>query len=167
MENLGISKNPHRAELMEMAKAILSELGGGTRVLGFAPEFDVTAAGKARGFDGEGNAQSGLLSAFDNPFGAERRRGVFGGEPENVLSSEEQERDFVPRFKRRDFLKERLSGNYRRGLEFKAESGEGERAGDFAEAETLLQTGLGAFPEKLSELFCRDARRYDGAFERF
>jgi len=74
----------------------------------------------------------------------------------------------APRMERRQFLSQRLERRAERTKHDAADSGDEAAEEEFAVTDVrrneLTDTGL---PARLSEVYRRDARRYDGAFERY
>lgn len=83
--------------------------------------------------------------------------------------SHDFEEDFVPRRSRRDFLengrlREKSRGVFDKGaLLWDGEQNENSRRGQ----EKPMYREDFELSQRLSDLYCRDARRYDGSFERY
>ena len=79
------------------------------------------------------------------------------------------EEEFVPRRSRRDFLengrlREKSRGTFDKGaLLWDGEQNEDARRG---QEESVRREDF-ELPQRLSDFYCRDARRYDGSFERY
>lgn len=151
-------KDIDKKELQEMARTILCEIYN-------------TSAHKIR-FDGSGiferEEQVGLSLDYRGPDGFERQHANFenaGNFQSRYLEAAEPEGDY-PRLSRREFLNHRIE---RRSIR---EGAHKTAANAKAKAESGVSTRFGNpiqgdLPEKLSDTFCKDARRYDGAYERF
>lgn len=91
------------------------------------------------------------------------RRDFFGEPPLRESLERAEEKQTGPRLGREDFFELRTK---RRGQRREEAVSDGEEAEGFS-----FSSGGSGFddrlPERLSEAFCRDARRYDGAFERY
>ncbi|PKM72479.1 MAG: hypothetical protein CVU91_08800 [Firmicutes bacterium HGW-Firmicutes-16] len=147
-----------KEELQEMARAILSEIYGaesaqnGLESLEFSPKVSRGGFGFADGeFWSDGNRRLPYEQAHDL-----KRRNA-----EAAVSDE-----FSPRFKRSDFFEQRV---FRRKARENAAGALGENAKGTVEnaAVRLGSVPQADLPEKLSDIFCRDARRYDGALEKY
>ncbi|NCB73450.1 MAG: hypothetical protein EOM51_01715 [Clostridia bacterium] len=151
------SKEIIKTELQEMARAILCQIFGATEFqnLPLEPEYSASADKMAK------SAVNGL-EAFD-------RRGLsFNAEDSIQLKpgSFSEQAEFIPRLKRAEFFEQRIQRRRQRQSpnesfdissvpfeNYKVQSSENLDAMDLS--------------ERLSDNFCRDARRYDGAFERY
>ncbi len=83
--------------------------------------------------------------------------------------SRDFEEDFVPRRSRRDFLENgrlRKKGRGTFGKEVLLVAGE-QNENSRREQEKSVHREDFELPQRLSDLYCRDARRYDGSFERY
>lgn len=155
-------KEIEKYEIQEIAGTILKEI--------FA-ERKRSGAGQAQepGF-GEVSKVGRGIRDFSGGVEIRRNAGSGGvafseGSDRNGTEASAEEQPFLPRLQRRDFMALRAERRSRRGAV----------AGGVATAEeegrlSFAESGPGfdeRLPEKLSEAFCRDARRYDGAFERY
>ena len=153
-ENTEIKKE----ELQEMARAILSEI------------YD--AKSTRNGFEGLeifSGVSRGTLGFADEGFRRNEERRLSYEQAYNlnrqyadaVVSDE-----FSPRLKRGEFLEQRVLRRKAResAIGTFGDTDEGVAEKTAVRSGTLPQTDL---PEKLSDIFCRDARRYDGAFEKY
>ncbi len=147
-----------REELQEMARAILSEIysaesaRNGLEGLEFSPRVVRGGFGFADGeFRSDGNRRLSYEQAYDL----------------NRQYAEAAVQDeFSPRLKRSDFFEQRV---FRRKARENAAGAWGESAEGTVENAAVRLGSLpqADLPEKLSDIFCRDARRYDGAFEKY
>ncbi len=147
-----------RKELQEMARAILSEIYSSEHarkdLTGFVSSPKTTIAGADRTdteLAGSDNRQLLSEEAYDSEIQAYRA---------------DNKEELIPRLSRREFLEQRvLRRKAREGFDGSAaESGSGTIKSVVTKSGSLTQADL---PEKLSDIFCRDARRYDGAFEKY
>ena len=147
----------NREELQEMAKVILSELYSVEKNCAYNAICNLSEV-KTQNYSLQGNGLSEV----------ERRRTAFN-EDENFAGNfylDADDFEFRPKLLRSDYLSQRLerrisrnaaAENYENPMQ--ANAVEPYRLGD-----KVLQDDL---PEKMSESFCRDARRYNGSFERY
>ncbi|MGI5985031.1 MAG: hypothetical protein GXY01_02735 [Clostridiales bacterium] len=155
-------KDIDRKELQEMARIMLNEI--------YSAEHYRSRSELIENVEGEERSKFGFE---DSPGGVfTRQSGDFenAGTLQKPYGKAAEDSEFYPRMSRREYLNQRLE---RRG---KIENDFGSGAGMYANentgahskaarhSENLLKNDL---PEKLSDVFCRDARRYDGAFERY
>lgn len=156
---MSIETNIEKEELQEMARTILCEIyGAETARSGYAgTEFRAET----------GSGGYGLSDSFETE-GFERRASLF---PDIYAFRKRygesfDEEEFHPRLSRREFLEQRI-------LRRRTKEGLSETLGGTVPDKGRNQTDnpvslpQADLPEKLSDIFCRDARRYDGAFERY
>lgn len=151
-------KKIEKCEIQEIAEMIFKEIFTEGKRSGTEHVHGVEAAPaigrRSHGF-GEDN-EARRSATHDGVFFSE---GTDRGEIEALI----EEMPFSPRLQRRDVMALRIERKSRREA---ASRGGAEEANRFSFAESA--TGLDdRLPERLSEAFCRDARRYDGAFERY
>lgn len=146
-----------REELQEMARAILSKIYGaasaqnGFEGLEISPRLSRDGLGFA---DREIRGNGERLLSYEQVNDLKRQA--------NIADSDE----FIPRQSRGEFLEQRA---LRRSVREKAAGISGETAEGTIENAAVRSGSLheADISEKLSDIFCRDARRYDGAFEKY
>jgi len=146
-----------REELQEMAKTILCEIYGAAKARSTSAGSDFSETGGVSDF-GFTRGTEGLEKLF--PAYADL------GDMKRTYAEKASSEELYPRLKRGEFWEQRL-------LRRKTRENQRNTGGEAA-AETVRNTQMrpgklsGAdLPEQLSDIFCRDARRYDGAFERY
>lgn len=176
-------KDINRTELTEMARVILSELEKNENLR--LHDFSEGNKFKDRGFDCQFDFKEECsVQSRNEGYGQQARR-----EHGDIKAGEVSE----PRNTRSDFLSQRLSRRKRRsnntvlkdGVPFNSERTVIENVPSiakdtvteivpFSEGDAVLEEKPkskelvnGEFSEKLSEIICRDTRRYDGPFERY
>ncbi|NLH01872.1 MAG: hypothetical protein GX488_08270 [Clostridiales bacterium] len=155
------TENMRKEELQEMARIILCEISGSAKLRAQFPSFG----------DNEKSRQYQLLEAlsFNDKIAAMGR--TFESSDHCGLKSLQLENgDFYPRRTRREFLEQRIERRTNRtgSLENSAVNETDKRSKIFSETIRSEDSSVkGRLPEKLSDAFRRDARRYDGAFERY
>ena len=146
-----------KTELQEMARVILCEIYGATEFLNGSTGSEISAS-----------AHQTAMSA-DNALGTFERRGLSfndEGPIQRNPSSLSEQAKFYPRLKRAEFLEQRIQRRRQRqsrNESFDITSAESENY-SIKSSDNKAALDLS---EKLSDNFCRDARRYDGAFERY
>ena len=147
-----------RTQLQEMARTILSEIYGFEHarkdLIGIGRSTKETGAGAGR-------AEFGLVGIENRQLLSEA---AYDSEIQDYHAGNMEE--LSPRLSRREFLEQRISRRKaREGFDGSAaESSQGAYKGVVTKPGSLTQPDL---PEKLSDVFCRDARRYDGGFEKY
>ncbi|MEG1315917.1 MAG: hypothetical protein RSC86_00915 [Oscillospiraceae bacterium] len=156
----------HR-ELEEMARVMLSEIYSAGVLRGelFERDFEKNGARRENETRGEFLRDGALFANSDNIV---RKNAVYdnysGNEGENPLAERGENSEMT----RREFFEERTERR-KRGRAIRLQ----EQAAGAAEPTLRLAgacfEGVGEkdLPEKLSDFYCRDARRYYGKFERF
>lgn len=148
-----------KAALNELAKVILSEL-----------TMYESKRLKQRGVDYGDKLRKARAMRYDAENGyADVREKIYEGLDTATSEYVESAVEFAPRQSRSEFRAQRIERRNNRSFQ------EGDGAGFIAEAlsadaqrqNTTSELAQGRQAEKLSELFCRDSRRYDGAFERY
>ena len=166
------------ARLQETARVLLAELCRTDRELGgaAAPGEKNTALKlkEMRGADGETIEENDILDTVT----LLKRYGIRGTDEMSEPFSAKFSAAEAPRTARREFLQQRLERRARRQTEEPAPDGGTDESAAEADAgglddavfiadvrrDELTESGL---PERLSEVYRRDARRYDGPFERY
>jgi len=103
----------------------------------------------------------------DGVVGRDARDGGFGDDVVGLQVRDSGFYEAYPRLRRREFPERGLERRGRGGNFGAALVSEEAGAGVEGAPHEAEGFGLGRLPEMLSDLFCRDSRRYDGAFERF
>lgn len=144
-------------ELQEMAKIILCEIYSSKKAKSKLGDFGSFDEGRLEDF------------RFENGFvGVERRSVAFEDISGFSRRSGEKVEDgeFFPRLSRKEFLEQRAERRRPRGNPLFSLGG----ASSAADGKSIKLSGdltQADLSEKLSDIFCRDARRYDGAYERY
>lgn len=150
-------KETDRAVLAEMARSILSELSkiDSLRLHNFSEMNTPVGAACGYKFDGGNFIRRNLNERWNMT--SILQNGITGGE------------ESAPQNTRENLFAERLEMRRRRGTE--RTSAEGSLTlsdnGGSEKVFTLDGPAFCGLPEMISEMICRDARRYDGAFERY
>ena len=147
----------NKIELQEMARAILCELYDAEKSRGKLADSDSfeEADGANFRFFNDFDELDRRLAGFADTNGAQRQNGSPADSSEPYF-----------RLKHKGFLEHRSESAGQRESYVKNTAvtlAEAERGG-VKQYGSLTQEVL---PEKLSDIFCRDARRYNGAFERY
>ena len=146
-----------KEELQEMARAILCEIYGAAKIRSELKGSERSETEGASNFGLSGGAES-----------LERSFAVYGDldDLNRRYADEASAGEHYPRLMRGDFLEQRL---LRRGA-----GRNRQETVDTTAAETARNTQMRSgklsqtdLSEQLSDIFCRDARRYDGAFDRY
>jgi hypothetical protein len=157
--DMELLRDTDRAVLADIARSILGEL---------------TKIERQRADDFlEADAAGGVFSDYEFGFGDEspgrNLNGVWSGQTGITRGGIRGDEDFIPRYKRSEFLAQRLERRRRRGAESAAAESSPSVDG-YAGTEKIFVSGdvvYSELSEMISEMVCRDARRYDGAFERY
>lgn len=144
-------------ELQEMARIILCEIYSAKKTQSKLGDFWSFGEERPEGF----HFDSGLD-------GVERRSVAFGdiGGLQRQSEGDVEDGEFFPRLSRREFLAQRVERRKEGGNPL-FNSG---AASTVAESKSIKLSGnltQADLSEKLSDIFCRDARRYDGTYERY
>ncbi|MEG0035743.1 MAG: hypothetical protein RR743_03695 [Oscillospiraceae bacterium] len=156
----------HR-ELEEMARVMLSEIYSAGVLRGelFERDLEKTPARGDNEMWGEFARNGNIFSNSDNIV---RKNAVYDNYLENEVENPLAERSENSEMTQREFFEERTERR-KRGRAIRLQ----EQAAGAAEPTLRLAgacfEGVGEkdLPEKLSDFYCRDARRYYGKFERF
>lgn len=145
------------AELQEMARVMLCEIYGARKLQNEGHEPDYSERASRNVF------RTG--SVLDS-FGRQSSGFAVDGGFQRKLGNSGENEGFYPRTSRGEFLEQRLQRRRQRQEPFGSTENSSTEAEDNALTllDNLTQFDL---PEKLSDNFCRDARRYDGTFERY
>lgn len=144
-------------ELQEMARIILCEIYSAKKIQSKLGDFGLFEEERPEGF------------SFDNGLdGVERRSLAFGdtGGLQRQSGGAVEDGELFPRLSRREFMAQRVQRRIARDnplfnsgvASTVTESKSIKLSGDLTQAD---------LSEKLSDIFCRDARRYDGGYERY
>lgn len=157
-------------EMKNAARAILAELDRSVRKThkldgGIREEADGFYDAAEDGW-GEGNEILDEKDTLESISRQRRYRAMLAAG--DAAATETGLDEDAPRTERRQFLSQRLERRAERTKHDAADSEDGVAAEDIAVTDVrrneLTDTGL---PARLSEVYRRDARRYDGAFERY
>lgn len=152
--------NTSKSQMQEMAKIILCEIYGGESAYSlFGPDTNASVT------------QAQLIEALSTQSQMLRMEREFQSGEENA---ERYAQAFwagegAPRLSRKDYFGQRFGRKPGR-TETNEQTAHNADKSMEAYPEAIQNTGLvvsGELSEKLSERFCRDARRYDGAYERY
>ena len=154
---MGEGLKTNNIELQEMARIILCEIYGTKRAKSKLGDFASLEEERLEDF------------RFENGINkVERRSAAFGDISGFPRQSGEklQDGEFFPRLSRKEFLEQRAERRRPRGNPLFSLGGASSAADgkSIKLSDNLTQADLS---EKLSDIFCRDARRYDGAYERY
>lgn len=147
----------HAIELQEMARIILCEIYSAKKPQSTLVDADYFAEASHSDF------------RFDNGVeGSERRRAIYRVQDgfQSQFGEEARDGEFYPKLSRREFLEQRMERRIQRENSFNSAV----KTAAEADGKSIKQYGnltQADLPEKLSDIFCRDARRYDGAYERY
>jgi len=146
-----------KTELQEMARAILCEIYGGGKLQSGHNEPDYSAS------------VSQTASLPESSFEEYNRRSLRlddEGTINRKPSSLSEPAEFYPRLNRGEFFEQRIQRRAQRQAPDESGGSSSASTENYSIKTSDNLTALD-LSEKLSDNFCRDARRYDGAFERY
>lgn len=147
----------NQSELQEMARVLLCEIYGERKLQSGRNELDYSTSGSQMA----SHAESGYEEIDCRSLGLDNEDSV-----KRKPSSLGESAEFYPRLNRGEFFEQRLLRRRQRQAPYESSNNTSAPAENYIvkSSDNLAALDLS---EKISDNFCRDARRYDGAFERY